>query len=86
MKAADMSSRTERHSQIMHIDDVPAPYTSPYHSHCYSYGVLQAFGVTSYCLQSTDKPSAINKVKANNFKALNNTGVYSINNTTYIYN
>jgi hypothetical protein len=68
MKAADMSSRTERHSQIMHIDDVPAPYTTPYHSRCYCHGVFQAFGVTLCCLQSTNKPYGTNKVKANSFK------------------
>jgi hypothetical protein len=85
MKAADMSSRTERHSQIMHIDDVPASYTSPYRSHCYSHGVLQTFGVTWCCFQSTDKPHGTNKVKANNFNALNNTVIYSVNKTTYIY-
>jgi hypothetical protein len=70
MKAADMSSRTERHSQIMHIDDVPAPYTSPYHSHCYCHGVrvLQAFGVILCYLQSTNKSYGTNKMKANNFK------------------
>jgi hypothetical protein len=47
----------------MHIDDVPAPYTQPYHSHCNV--LLQAFGVIS-CLESTDKYYGTNEVKFKN--------------------